>query len=83
MSDTKYNGDKQQWYVDEETWESLEYIQVNKQYTNQIIYYKSLLREINEGDKNYLTADEYHIRQASLDLLNYIPDITVPVTLTQ
>ena len=85
MSDTEINGDQPQWYVDEETWESLEYVQVNKQYINQIIYYKSLLREICENDNNkpYLTSDEKQIRQASLDLLASVPDITVPVALTR
>ena len=85
MSDTEHNGDPPQWYVDEETWESLEYVQTNKQYNNQIIYYKSLLREINENnnDKSYLTSDEKHIRQASIDLLASVPDITVPVALTR
>ena len=85
MSDTEINGDQPQWYVDEETWESLEYVQVNKQYNNQIIYYKSLLREICESDKNkaYLTSDEQQIRQASLDLLSSVPDITVPIALAK
>ena len=43
MRDTTYNSNKHNWHSEDFTEESPDYVQINKQYINKIIYYKSLL----------------------------------------